>query len=81
MLLNTSRKYLPVLKEKTSKEKPEIFLKAAEYMGTNPKETMVFEDALYALKTAKAAGFVTVGVYDKSSSDNRKRLRTLVIFI
>jgi beta-phosphoglucomutase-like phosphatase (HAD superfamily) len=42
---------------------------------------MVFEDALYALKTAKAAGFVTVGVYDKSSSDNRKRLRTLVIFI
>ncbi len=39
-------------------------------MGTLPKDTWVFEDALYAIKTAKSAGFRTVGVYDASSKDD-----------
>ena len=47
-----------------SKHSPEIYNRAAEYMGTKPNETLVFEDSLYALKTAKNAGFVTAGVYD-----------------
>jgi phosphoglycolate phosphatase-like HAD superfamily hydrolase len=33
-------------------------------MGTAPAETLVFEDSLYALRTASAAGYVTAGVYD-----------------
>ena len=48
------------------KVKPDIYLAAAEHMGTLPKATWVFEDALYAIKTAKSAGFSTVGVYDAS---------------
>jgi len=48
------------------KSKPDIYLAAAEYMGTLPGDTWVFEDALYAIKTAKGAGFRTVGVYDAS---------------
>lgn len=52
------------------KSKPDIFLAAAEHMGTIPKETWVFEDALYAIRTAKNAGFRTVGVYDDSSLDD-----------
>ena len=47
-----------------SKHSPEIYNQAAAYMGTKPSETLVFEDSLYALKTAKNAGFRTVGVYD-----------------
>ena len=33
-------------------------------MGTMPEETLVFEDSLYALKTAAAAGYRTAGVAD-----------------
>ena len=52
------------------KVKPDIYLAAADHMGTLPKDTWVFEDALYAIKTAKSAGFRTVGVYDDSSKNN-----------
>ena len=47
-----------------SKHEPKIYNEAAAFLGTKPEETLVFEDSLYALKTAKDAGFVTVGVYD-----------------
>ncbi|MCH5203747.1 MAG: HAD hydrolase-like protein [Oscillospiraceae bacterium] len=42
------------------KSTPNVFLSVSEA----PHETLVFEDALYAVKTAKAAGFVTCAVYD-----------------
>ena len=47
-----------------SKHFPDIYNAAAGYMGTAPAETLVFEDSLYALRTASAAGYVTAGVYD-----------------
>ena len=46
-----------------SKHEPTIYLLAAEALHAAPAETLVFEDSLYALKTAKAAGFYTIGVY------------------
>lgn len=48
----------------TGKNKPEIFEQAMKLLGTRRAETLVFEDALYALQTAKKAGFMTVAVYD-----------------
>lgn len=57
------------------KDKPDIYLKAAECMGTVPKETWVFEDALHGLLTAKRAGFRTVGVYDAASEDWQEQLK------
>ncbi len=52
-------------------KKSRIFIvTAAENIGTHPKETWVFEDALYAIQTAKNAGFRTVGVFDASSVEN-----------
>ena len=47
-----------------SKHEPTIYHLAAERFGDGPAETLVFEDSLYALKTAKAAGYRTVGVLD-----------------
>jgi len=47
------------------KDKPIIYRKALEHLGTAKEETYVFEDSLFALKTAKADGFPTVGVYDR----------------
>ncbi len=59
----------------TSKHSPEIYDAAAEYMGTLPAETLVFEDSLYALRTAAAAGYRTVGVYDRYGEPDQAGLR------
>ena len=40
-------------------------------MGTKPEETLVFEDSLYALRTARQAGFRAVGVYDSEGETNQ----------
>ena len=44
------------------KTRPDVYLEAARRLGSAPGETAVFEDALYAARTAKKAGFYTVGV-------------------
>lgn len=48
------------------KDKPFIYRKAMGCIGSEHDTTVVFEDALYAMRTAKDDGFTTVGVYDKS---------------
>lgn len=53
-----------------SKKEPDIYLMAADYMGMKPEETCVFEDALFAIHTAKASGFKTCGVYDDFSKSD-----------
>ena len=47
------------------KDKPVIYRKALKYLGTKKSESVVFEDALYAIKTAKSDGFITTAIYDK----------------
>lgn len=47
------------------KDEPIIYQKAIAFLGTMKKETCVFEDSLFALKTAKADGYIAIGVYDK----------------
>ncbi len=46
------------------KEKPDIYEAALKFLGTPREETPVFEDALFAARTAKSAGFPLVAVYD-----------------
>lgn len=53
-----------------TKAEPKIFEVCAEATGTKPEDTWVFEDGLYAIKTAAAAGFRTVAVYDSVSDDD-----------
>ena len=58
-----------------SKHSPDIYNLAADYLKTKPEETLVFEDSLYALKTAKEAGYVTVGVYDEKGESDQEGLK------
>ena len=58
-----------------SKHEPDIYNLAAEHMGTAPAETLVFEDSLYALKTAKSAGYLTVGIYDARGEKDQAGLK------
>lgn len=53
----------------TSKSKPLIFEKAAALGNSTPENSLVFEDALHALRTAHNAGFKTCAVYDKSDEE------------
>jgi beta-phosphoglucomutase-like phosphatase (HAD superfamily) len=46
-------------------------------MGTLPRDTWVFEDGLYAIKTAKNAGFRTAGVYDASNMDDLDEIKRI----
>ena len=50
-------------------------LLAAEALHAAPAETLVFEDSLYALTTAKAAGFYTIGVYDADGETDQAGLQ------
>lgn len=48
------------------KDEPVIFRKAMEYFGADRSTTVVFEDAIHAVRTAKADGFAVVAVFDSS---------------
>ncbi len=48
------------------KDAPVIYDKALEHLGTPKETTFVFEDALYAIKTAHNAGYNVVGINDIS---------------
>ena len=66
---------LPVKRSVQGKTKPDIYLRAAEYLGTRPEETVVFEDVIHAIRTAKQAGFQVVGIYDETSKDDQEEVR------
>lgn len=45
-----------------SKPDPEVFLKAAEFLGLRPEECYVVEDAEAGIDAGSAGGFTTVGI-------------------
>ncbi len=45
-----------------SKPAPDLFLKAAELVGTRPDESVVVEDAAAGVEAGKAGGMWTVGL-------------------
>ena len=56
------------------KDEPVIFQKAIKHLGTTKSNSVVFEDAYHAAKTAKSDGFITVAVYDHYET-NQEELR------
>lgn len=49
---------------KHGKPAPDIYLEAASQLGVEPKDCLVFEDALSGVKAGKAAGCTVVAVPD-----------------
>lgn len=58
-----------------SKEHPQIFHQALAMMQTSLHKTMVFEDSLHAVETAKAAGFFVVAVFDPSAEEEAPKIK------
>ena len=55
---------------KVSKNSPEIFFESLRRLGTEKDNTLVIEDSLHSIKTAKGEGFRTVGVADRCSEND-----------
>ena len=58
-------------------DSPEIFLRAMRRLRGNLQNTVIFEDALHAIRTAKAAGFRVCAVYDPSAEADQEEIRRL----
>lgn len=63
------------------KDQPDIFLQAAEFLGTKITETWMFEDSLTAIETATKLSMPTVAIYDKFNygQDKMKEIATVYI--
>jgi HAD superfamily hydrolase (TIGR01509 family) len=59
----------------SGKDEPAIFHRALALLGAGISRTVVFEDALHAVQTAKKAGFTVVGVFDPSSADDAAEIK------
>lgn len=63
-ILNFFAKLLSCQDLETDKTVPETFINVATSFGFKPKDTIVYEDALYSILSAKKAGCMTAAIYD-----------------
>ena len=61
----------------TTKADPEIYVKAAEKLGTTVDNVLFLDDNYNADLTAKKAGMKVCGVYDESSSDSVDEIKAI----
>ena len=59
------------------KDRPDVFLAAADRFGAAPEDVASYEDAIFAARTAVDAGFYTVGVYDATAHAAWEQLQAL----
>ncbi|PWM23096.1 MAG: HAD family phosphatase [Oscillospiraceae bacterium] len=59
------------------KDRPDLFLKAAALLDAKPEEAAVFEDSLYAIRTAVAAGFPVIAIADPAAAQDEPEIRRL----
>ena len=59
------------------KSQPEYFEEVARRLGTKPERCAVFEDALYAMKSAKTAGCRVVAIEDSTARLQRDEIRAI----
>ena len=76
-LLDYFRGILTCTEAGAGKESPVIFEKCLTRLRCRKEECVVFEDALHAIQTAKAAGFRVAAVYDPSAEADQPEIRRL----
>lgn len=60
------------------KSRPDVYLEAARRLGGAPEETIVFEDAVFAARTAREAGFRVAAIRgDPNTSQNQEELKAV----
>ena len=56
-----------------SKPDPEVFLKAADFLGLAPADCAVIEDAVAGIDAARAGGFLSIGIGDAAAYEKTDR--------
>ncbi len=64
-----------------SKREPAVFFRAQELMGTEQASTWVMEDSVYAIRTARDAGYPTIGIYDQDVAGTWQELSIATLAI
>lgn len=59
------------------KSNPKIFIESANRLSLNNNEIIVVEDSSYSVKTAKSAGFYTVGIFDEMADVNKSEIMSI----
>ena len=59
------------------KDSAEIYERCLTRLQSNKKDTVVFEDAVHAIRTAKKAGFRVCGIYDPSAEADQEEIKEL----
>ncbi len=63
------------------KDEPIIYREALKHLATKKGESVIFEDALYAIKTAKKDGFLVSAVFDKHIDEQEEIKRICDFYI
>ena len=63
--------------DRYTKDRPEYFLALAKRLGVEPARCWVFEDALYAMQSAKAAGMRVCAIEDATQRADREAIQAL----
>mgnify|MGYP002742514850 CR=1 FL=1 len=58
-------------------ESADIYEMAMRRLQSNKRDTVVFEDALHAIRTAKAAGFRVAGIYEATAEQDQPEIQRL----
>ncbi len=59
------------------KSHPDVYLLAAERIGVDPSQCVVFEDIVKGIEGAKSGGFKTCAVYDESNEEETQTLKSI----
>ena len=59
------------------KEGPAVYEESLRLLGGTKENTVVFEDAIHPIRTAKKAGFRVAAIYDPSSEGEHEEIRAL----
>ena len=59
------------------KSSPEIYESCMRRLRSNKRDTVVFEDSLRGIRTAKGAGFRVAAVYDPASEKDAEEIKSL----
>lgn len=59
------------------KDSPQIYERCLTRLQSHKRDTVVFEDAVHAIRTAKAAGFRVCAVYDPSAEADQEEIKAI----
>lgn len=68
-------KYIITTESTQSKENPQLFRDALDALNTTPENTIVVEDGLIGIRTAKEAGLYVIAMHNKEYEDEEEAIR------